>query len=153
MIKKEDNLKEAFDKYPEIGAVLAEYGLHCVGCHASLFESIKEGCVAHGMDEKTIDEVVLEANKKIKEFDLMKKLCFTKRAIEKLKERLGKEKYIRVFPVFEGFDFEATSKKSRDEIELKNKIIFLINPKVERFLRGVTIDFNKKENDFVGKRE
>ena len=32
-IKKTDLLGEIIDSYPEIAPVLAQSGLHCIGCH------------------------------------------------------------------------------------------------------------------------
>ena len=155
MITKKDNLKDASDKFPEIGGVLAESGLHCVGCHAAANETIEEGCLAHGMEEKEIDALVKRANDKVKEFDTMEGFNFTPLAVTKLKEKLleNKSKYVRVFPVFGGFDFDVTDEKYDAEIELKKEVLVLINPKVERFLRGVIVDFDKEANDFSAKRK
>lgn len=52
---------EINEKAPEI---FFKYGLHCVGCHVSLWETIEEGCQGHGMSDKDIDDMVEELNKK-----------------------------------------------------------------------------------------
>ncbi len=154
MIGKKDNLKVVSEKYPEIGEVLAEHGLHCVGCHASAVESIEEGCKAHGMDDNAIKALVKKLNERKKMFDSLPELKLTKKAVKKLEEKMKKTnaKYVRVFPVFGGFDFETTEKKLSGELLLKKEVPLLLNGKIERFLRGVEIDFSEKQNDFSAKR-
>ncbi len=155
MINKKTNLKEAVDKYPEVASVLAQAGLHCIGCHSSANETIEEGCKAHGFDDSQIDALLKDANKRIKEFDSLPQFELTKKAIEKLKENMKKEKgkYVRLLPVFNGFDFDAVDEKYEHEIELDKGVPILISSNLERFLRGVIIDYSSKEKDFTAKRK
>lgn len=37
-----------------IGVVLMEAGMHCVGCPASIGESLEEACQVHGIDCDTV---------------------------------------------------------------------------------------------------
>ena len=136
-------------------SVLAQAGLHCIGCHSAANESIEEGCLAHGMKEEEIEKLVKKANDKIKEFDKLESVDFTPLAIKKLKEKLleNKSKYVRVFPVFNGFDFDVANELYDSEIVLEKEFLIAINPKVERFLRGVIVDFDKKDDDFFAKRK
>ena len=39
----------------EIAYILMEAGMHCVGCPASIGESLEEACEVHGLD---VDEVL-----------------------------------------------------------------------------------------------
>lgn len=58
-ITKEANIGELAMEYPELAQVLAEdYGLHCVGCFASSFDTIEAGAQVHGMTEQEIDEMI-----------------------------------------------------------------------------------------------
>ena len=50
------------NNYPEVIGVLFACGMHCVGCPASLEESLEEACMVHGMD---VNEVVDYLNKKL----------------------------------------------------------------------------------------
>lgn len=65
-MKNKINGKESFgeilEKYPEIGELLFEKGMHCVGCYMSTNESLKDGALAHGIDPK---KLVKEINKKL----------------------------------------------------------------------------------------
>jgi hybrid cluster-associated redox disulfide protein len=64
-ITKKTKLSEAIGKHPEITEIFLKNGLHCLGCSAAAFESIEDGCTAHGMDKKQIDSLIKEINKKI----------------------------------------------------------------------------------------
>ena len=45
---------EVMDNYPKSIPIMAEYGLHCIGCHISATETIREGAMAHGIDVETL---------------------------------------------------------------------------------------------------
>jgi hybrid cluster-associated redox disulfide protein len=64
-ITKDMMLGEAVSRYPKTMEVLFSYGLHCIGCHVSAYESIEQGAMAHGLDEKAVKKMVEEMNKKI----------------------------------------------------------------------------------------
>ncbi len=42
-----------------VALVLMEAGMHCVGCPASIGESLEEACMVHGID---VDELVEKIN-------------------------------------------------------------------------------------------
>ncbi len=50
VITADTNIIEAVQAHPEIMQVFADYGLGCIGCMASQFETIGEGAGAHGLD-------------------------------------------------------------------------------------------------------
>jgi hybrid cluster-associated redox disulfide protein len=153
MISKKDNLKEVVDNFPEVGPVLAKFGLHCVGCHVSAMESIEDGCKAHGLSDKQINVLVKNANSQIKIFDDLPDIKFSKKAVFNLSKKLvdSKDLYVKIIPIFGGFDFETTSDK--DSIDLLDVgFPLLIDKKIRRFLKGVVINFDEKKKDFVAKR-
>ncbi|MDD4319740.1 MAG: DUF1858 domain-containing protein [Candidatus Peribacteraceae bacterium] len=47
---------------PEALPVMAEYGLHCVGCSANGLESLGEGCRLHGFAEEEIAALLEDLN-------------------------------------------------------------------------------------------
>ena len=153
MITKKDNLKEAIAKYPETGYVLANSGLHCVGCHSAAYESIEDGCLAHGMDEAKIDELIKTANERIKLFDGLQKASFSLEALEQLAKRKKDSKYVRIIPVFGDFDFDATNDLEKEDIILDESVGIIADKKVERMIRGTKIDFDKEIDDFTAQRE
>ncbi|MBR9692316.1 DUF1858 domain-containing protein [Candidatus Woesearchaeota archaeon] len=53
---------EVVQKYPKAAFVMMQYGLHCVGCHVSAFETIEQGTAGHGMPEETLKEMLEDLN-------------------------------------------------------------------------------------------
>lgn len=64
-INKSMTLGEVVEKFPESAEVMMNYGLHCIGCHVASWETIEQGALGHGMDEKEIEKMVNEINEKI----------------------------------------------------------------------------------------
>lgn len=63
-ITKKMTFAELLEKNPESMNTLFESGLHCIGCHMSAYETIEQGCLAHGMNKKDVDELIKRLNKK-----------------------------------------------------------------------------------------
>jgi|TARA_B100000315_G_C14572007_1_gene586064 hybrid cluster-associated redox disulfide protein len=61
-ITKNMTLGETVSKYPESAEVLLKYGLHCIGCHVATWETLEQGAMAHGMDNKKLDDMLKELN-------------------------------------------------------------------------------------------
>lgn len=64
MITEDTNIIDAVQNHPEILGVFAEYGLGCIGCMASHFETIGQGAGAHGLD---VAAFIADCNKAILE--------------------------------------------------------------------------------------
>lgn len=62
-INKEMGFSEVLQTYPQTAPIMLKYGLHCIGCHAAAFETIEQGCMAHGMSEEDIQKMIKEMNK------------------------------------------------------------------------------------------
>lgn len=65
-VTKQTNIAELINKYPDTAEVLLSYGLHCVGCMASTFDSIEAGAKIHGMEDEEIEEMIERINEVIK---------------------------------------------------------------------------------------
>lgn len=61
-ITKEMTFGELLEKAPECANVLFEAGLHCIGCGMARFETIEQGCEAHGFSKKQIEELIKKIN-------------------------------------------------------------------------------------------
>jgi hybrid cluster-associated redox disulfide protein len=61
-VTKEMNLGEVIFKYPEASEILTDYGLHCVGCFASSFDTIEQGAKIHGMSDEEMQEMIDRIN-------------------------------------------------------------------------------------------
>lgn len=66
-IKKEMSFSQVLEKYPETASIMMKHGLHCIGCHVAAFETIGQGCMAHGMKEEDMKKMIKEMNKSIKD--------------------------------------------------------------------------------------
>ena len=51
-IAREMTIGDVVKRFPQAAEVFLEYGLHCVGCHVSYWETIEEGARGHGMSEE-----------------------------------------------------------------------------------------------------
>ena len=58
-ITKQTKMGEMIEYDRGIAVVLMESGMHCVGCPASIGESLDEACMVHGLDA---DEVLAKIN-------------------------------------------------------------------------------------------
>lgn len=65
-ITKDMLIGEVVQKYPETVEVMFKHGMHCIGCGMTAYESIEQGCMGHGMDEKQVGEMVEEMNQILK---------------------------------------------------------------------------------------
>jgi hybrid cluster-associated redox disulfide protein len=62
LINKNMTFEQLFEKKPEAMNILFDSGLHCIGCHMSVYETIEQGCSAHGMSKKETDEIIKKIN-------------------------------------------------------------------------------------------
>jgi hybrid cluster-associated redox disulfide protein len=61
-VTKDTNLADLLFKHPATAEVLTDFGLHCVGCFASSFDTIEAGALVHGFSQKDIEELVARLN-------------------------------------------------------------------------------------------
>lgn len=59
LITKEMIIADVVQNYPDTMEVFFGYGIHCVGCMNSQFESIEQGAELHGFD---VDELIEDLN-------------------------------------------------------------------------------------------
>jgi iron-sulfur cluster assembly protein len=56
---------EIIEICPDAAKILLTYGVHCVGCHVSPFESLEDGFRGHGLGQAEIVEAVGKVNAQI----------------------------------------------------------------------------------------
>jgi hybrid cluster-associated redox disulfide protein len=65
-ITKDMLIAEIFTEHPEkaekLGEVMINFGIHCVGCGAAMFETLEDGVLSHGFSKKELDELVEKLN-------------------------------------------------------------------------------------------
>ncbi len=57
-VKRDTNIAQLIMEHPEAAEVLLAFGLHCVGCFASAFDTIEEGAKIHGMPYEQINKMI-----------------------------------------------------------------------------------------------
>lgn len=160
-ITKDTNIGEIVEKYPEVIDTLTGFGVHCVGCHVSAFESLEMGFKGHGMTDEQISDAVIKLNEIIKkdnsdnneveeEFDFSKAtLNVTDKAADKIKELIQQEKMqglrISVTPGgCSGFKYgmELDDKSTDNDVVVEEKgIKIFIDKESIKKLNGSNVDF------------
>lgn len=63
-ITKDIMIGDLVENYPQLGQILMQdYGFHCIGCMAAGMETLEQGALVHGMDQKEISKMVEDLNK------------------------------------------------------------------------------------------
>jgi len=58
LITKDMGLVEVIQRFPQTLSVFGKYGIHCIGCSMSAFETIEQGALAHGINvRKFVDDL------------------------------------------------------------------------------------------------
>lgn len=64
-ITKDWIIQDVLLAYGEQAAqVMLDHGIHCIGCHFSMFETLEQGCAVHGLD---VEELLSDLNEVAKE--------------------------------------------------------------------------------------
>ena len=62
VLSKFDRVNIIMEESPRAAELLAEYGIHCVGCYFSEEDTLETGGELHGMSDEEIDEMIEEIN-------------------------------------------------------------------------------------------
>jgi len=63
-ITKNMTFGEVLKDYPQIAPVFLKFGMHCIGCHIAVSETLEQGAMAHGVDA---DQLIDDLNKELAE--------------------------------------------------------------------------------------
>lgn len=160
-ITKDTTIGEIVEKYPQVVETLMSFGVHCVGCHVSPFESLEGGFKGHGMDDDTIKEAVKKLNEIIENSPAQEKddaaditqenakINVTKKAAEKIKALIKQEKKnglrISVMPGgCSGYQYgmELDDKATADDIIVEEHgIKIFIDKESIKKLNGSEVDY------------
>ena len=62
------NINDLITEFPELAEVLTwEYGLHCVNCIISEYDTLKQGAAIHGIEGKDFDDMLAHLEEVINE--------------------------------------------------------------------------------------
>ena len=59
-ITKDSIINDVVSGHNELIPIFLKYGLHCIGCHVSLTETVEEGARVHGISDDDIAKLVQE---------------------------------------------------------------------------------------------
>ena len=61
-ISKNTLINSLLEKHPEAAEILMGYGLHCVGCHFSSFDTLEDGAMMHGLSDEDVELMLKDVN-------------------------------------------------------------------------------------------
>jgi hybrid cluster-associated redox disulfide protein len=67
-ISRDIKIMDLINDYPEVIPILMGYGLHCVGCHFSSYDTLEAGAKIHGMTDEIIEMMLKDVNLIIEKF-------------------------------------------------------------------------------------
>ncbi len=155
-ISRTTTIGQIVEKYPQTVDTLLSFGVHCVGCHVSPFESLEDGFRGHGLSDAQIDDAVVKLNKvieetsqKVEEKKVDANITLAPLAVEKIKEFCKKndKKALRIRVMPGGcsgymYNLELVDEKGADELEIKQDgVTVFIDAKSLEKMNGATIEY------------
>ncbi|MFT4312571.1 MAG: DUF1858 domain-containing protein [Candidatus Woesearchaeota archaeon] len=159
LITRDMLILEIVQTYPKAAEIFGEYGLACVGCHVSSWETIEEGARGHGMDEQTIDMMLADANElAVQEQDEQEQTEHVRVSVSATtqikNELIKKQKPFGVFRLeflLETSDFFYSVQDgatATDQLILSDGAKIVTDSQTYQKLSGCTIDY-QKDSGFV----
>ena len=65
VIDKKTLIKQLLQDHPETAEILMAYGLQCVNCHFSEFDTLEDAAKIHGLGDEDIKMIIKDVNKTI----------------------------------------------------------------------------------------
>jgi hybrid cluster-associated redox disulfide protein len=65
-ITKDMTFGDILSKHPEAAEIMMSYGLHCIGCHVAVYETLEQGAAAHGISDTDLKKMLKELNDSVK---------------------------------------------------------------------------------------
>ena len=147
-----------------ISQMLLDFGIHCIGCGASTFETLGQGVIGHGFSEQQLDKLMSDLNKVISEdveqvriesskeinADIFN-LKLTDQAIKKVKQVIEQKgtpnSTLRVSVIPGGcsgylYDLQFIDKPSNKDLKFKqDKVNIAVDKESMDYLNGIEIDY------------
>jgi iron-sulfur cluster assembly accessory protein len=139
------------NKAQKLAQEITNAGLHCIGCHAAVWETLEAGMMTHGKNDEQIDELVRRLNALLAEKADDQTISITTRAAAKFLEILAEEgkqgwgmRFAEELAGCNGFEFVLDFSEQADEddeIFLSNGIEIHVKKAMVPRLLGSEIDF------------
>jgi len=65
-ITKQTPIKKLLAEHSESAEILMEYGLQCINCHFSEFDTLSDSAKIHGLSDEDVELIIKDINKTIK---------------------------------------------------------------------------------------
>lgn len=159
-VTRETTIGEIVEKYPEAISALESFGIHCLGCHVSPYESLEMGFAGHGLGEAEVEEAVAKLNEVIQNtdgtsteeasFDGDYDLSLSETAVEKLRVLLRdkKHKALRVLVQAGGcsgfkyvFSLDAGEPEEDDLVVVQDDVHVYVDAKTFEKINGSVLDY------------
>lgn len=160
-IRKDMAVADIIKIYPDAAKIMLDFGLHCFGCGANVFETLEQGAQGHGFTEQQVDTIVAKINESIKssggisiptEPEIKGPIIeLTEAAAKKVKEIMetqGKKGFslrVRAVPggcsgYMYGLNFEKLQAPD-DTVFEQNGVKILVDSKSAPVLKGIKVDY------------
>ncbi len=152
-ITKDMTISSVVQQHPEVVDTLMGFGVHCVGCSVSEWETLEQGFSGHGMADDEITNAVAKLNEVVDNHKTGQKegehLSFTELAITKIKDLCQKnnKKALRVTVEAGGcagfsYGFSLTDKqRESDETYQEHGVTVFIEKQALEMMEGSVIDY------------
>ena len=155
IVKGSMTIGEVVAKYPQAVEIMLDYGLHCIGCHVSPYETIEGGAKGHGMSEQETAQMLETINKTVSKSEQLRSSGnaielteFAASHLHRLMVKENKESHglrVTVKPGgCAGFTYEMEFAKEAlqsDEVFETQGVKIFFDKEVEPYLRGTVIDY------------
>lgn len=154
-ITKDWTMGKILREYPIAAEVMTKYGLHCVGCHINVSETLEQGILGHGGTHDQVSKMIDDLNETIAEQENQQpstnsEIFLTDKAASKIRELFKNNKEVNGLRIniaaggCSGFSYEFSlvkePRESEKTIEEKEVKIF-INRESLNILKGAKIDY------------
>jgi Fe-S cluster assembly iron-binding protein IscA len=134
--------------------ILAAYGLHCIGCAFSEYDSLEEGALAHGLTDDDVTSIVEDVNELLRTNPARPQtIALTKEAAESLKKTVESEGklgwYLRVVSEDgQAFSLEFTEDAPSDDFLFNHEHVpevkLIASEETLYKIGGATIDYREQ---------
>jgi len=139
--------------------IMLEFGIHCVGCGASNFETLEQGVLGHGYTVKDLEKLITDLNKALgakgeKKVEVKEdafKITLTDKALEKVKQsmqsREEENSILRISVIGGGcngflYDLQFIEEPSKADLNFKqNDVNLAVDKKSMEMLNQMQIDY------------
>lgn len=154
-ISKDMTIEEILGMFPfkaqRLSQEITNAGLHCVGCHAAVWETLEGGMLGHGKSYAEIEELVKRLNALLQEEVNLDSISVTPRAAAKLIEIAKEEdkegwalRFAEEMAGCNGFEYVLDFSKeadAEDQVFESNGIAIHVKKKMLPRLMGSEIDY------------